>query len=318
MSCQHDTNSRFKFTATDYISGQKFNVATCQQCGLTYTETKNLIIEDNEYYPEDYYGKESRYNYIFTKISSFLITKRLSLLQLKEKKPGSVLDIGCGQGWLLKFFAERNWQCKGIEVSEQAAFHAKSILALDISVGKNSSKKLPDNTFDVICLWHVLEHVKDAEKLLLEIHRLLRNNGQLLLGVPNAGSIEAKLGKQGWFHLDVPRHLIHFTESSLLNLLDKVGFQIVKKKYFIPEYDFFSFIQTCQNIMGLEMNLLYRFLRKGSLAKKSLTDVSLWHKAGVVITFPFLAILSLVWVPLMIAINQSSSITLLIEKKHVK
>jgi SAM-dependent methyltransferase len=117
-----------------------------------------------------------------------------------------------------------------------------------------------------VIMWHVLEHVPAVSTLMAEVKRILKPGGIFLIGVPNFGSIEARIAKAGWFHLDVPRHLNHFTKTVLLNELSSAGFAAKDCSCFAPEYDSFSFVQSTLNWLGLRHNLLYNFLR-GKKAK---------------------------------------------------
>jgi hypothetical protein len=110
-------------------------------------------------------------------------------------------------------------------------------------------------------LWHVLEHLRDPGAMLAQVHRLLRPGGTLLVGVPNFGSLEARLCRDKWFHLDVPRHLAHFTRCGLEGALDQAGLRVCGRGWFAPEYDAFSLVQSLLNCVGLRPNYLYNLLR---------------------------------------------------------
>jgi 2-polyprenyl-3-methyl-5-hydroxy-6-metoxy-1,4-benzoquinol methylase len=314
MICNHQKKFEHFFHARDYISNQDFEVTRCPQCGLAQTIVKRQITLDSKHYPDDYYGKEKRYGAFSSKIVNYLARRRVNYLGLLPSA-GSVLDIGCGQGWFLKQFKNQGWETLGIEVSDIAAFHARDQLGLKIIVGENATSTVNSDQYDVIGLWHVLEHLENPAIQLKEIHRLLKSNGKVLIGVPNFGSTEARLGKDGWFHLDVPRHLYHFNERSLSSILKEQGFKITKKQYFVPEYDFFSFVQTIQNRLGISMNLLYRTLRHGSLNSNS-GKTSLLDWLALIITTPLLSIASLIWVPLTLLVNNGSSLVLILEKEN--
>ena len=200
-------------------------------------------------------------------------------------------------------------------MSSSAAFHAREVLGLEVLVGERATGELENDSFDIISLWHVLEHATEPRALLSEAQRVLKKKGKLLLSVPNFSSLEARVGKQNWFHLDVPRHITHFTEDSLYATLDATGWEVIKKTYFTPEYDFFSFIQTAQNMCGLEMNLLYRMVRSGELRTKDAQKTSLIQDILAVVSFPLFALISLVYVPIANILQQGSSVNLIVKKK---
>jgi hypothetical protein len=107
----------------------------------------------------------------------------------------------------------------------------------------------------------VLEHWADPGEVLAAAARLLRGGGVLFVGVPNRGSPEARATRAGWFHLDVPRHLVHFTPASLARVLGDAGFEPRRWSFSAPEFDAFSFVQSALNRAGLRQNLLYDLLR---------------------------------------------------------
>jgi len=137
-------------------------------------------------------------------------------------------------------------------------------LGLPVRTGELIGMNFPDAHFDAVVMWHVLEHVPAVPALLAEISRLLKPGGVFLVGVPNFGSFESRVAKSGWFHLDVPRHLNHFTQTVLLKELCAAGFAPRRFSFFAPEYDSFSFVQSMLNRLGLRHNLLYNFLRSPS------------------------------------------------------
>lgn len=316
MICNHNNTSNVRFDAYDYISHKKYQVAVCRICKLGQTSIESPEKDTSDHYPTDYYGKETRYGPIISALVNHLAKRRINYLG-EIPSTGSVLDIGCGQGWLLKQFETLSWKTKGIEISDTAAFHARNQLGLDIEVGSNATKRLESGQFDVITHWHVLEHLADPITMLSEIHRLLSDNGKVLLGVPNFGSVEARFGKSAWFHLDVPRHIFHFNGNNLKELLKSQNLKIVGRQYYVPEYDFFSFVQTLQNKLGLEMNLLYKTVRQGSLSQTN-KKTSIFSWLGLLLTTPVFSALSLLWIPIALATNNGSSLILILEKEDAQ
>jgi SAM-dependent methyltransferase len=136
------------------------------------------------------------------------------------------------------------------------------VFHLDVSAVDVEELAATGASYDAVILWHVAEHLQTPEVTVRAIARLLRPGGVLLVAVPNFGSPEARIGRAGWFHLDVPRHLVHFTPATLTAILDATGFRPVKVTHLVPEYDLFSFVQTAENRLGLPANLLYDVLRR--------------------------------------------------------
>jgi SAM-dependent methyltransferase len=175
---------------------------------------------------------------------------------------GSVVDIGCGPGVLLDHMRARGWRVRGTERSPSAAQQARDVFHLDVRAQSVDDLVAEGETFDAVVLWHVAEHLHTPADTVRGIARLLRPGGILLIAVPNFASPESRVGRAGWFHLDVPRHLVHFTPSTLDAMLAAAGFEQVKVTHLVPEYDLFSFVQTIENRLGLPANLLYDVLRR--------------------------------------------------------
>jgi 2-polyprenyl-3-methyl-5-hydroxy-6-metoxy-1,4-benzoquinol methylase len=251
------------FSARDYISGDEFQIVRCGGCGLAFT----VPVPDDwqRYYPSTYYGEleGGRFPAMVEWLQNKLYAGRVRRVQkLNGGKPGKVLDVGCGRGFLLRAFQEAGWNVAGTEMSQSAAAYAREKLGLPVQIGELTELNLPENSFDAVVMWHVLEHFARPEVILREVHRLLRPAGIFLVAVPNFGSLEARLARDKWFHLDVPRHLTHFTARSLSRCLEQTGFRKEKTSVRSLEYDWFSATQSLLNRAGLEHNFLYDFLRQ--------------------------------------------------------
>jgi SAM-dependent methyltransferase len=174
---------------------------------------------------------------------------------------GRVLDVGCGRGRLLAAFRGQGWEVHGSELTEASASHPRA-LGIPVHVGTLDDAPWPVASFDAVVMWHVLEHWPDPAVAVAQAARLLRPGGVFAVGVPNHGSPEARLTGDGWFHLDVPRHLAHLDPGTLGRLLAERGLEVRRWSHVAPEYDAFSFVQSAENALGLPQNLLYRVLRR--------------------------------------------------------
>jgi SAM-dependent methyltransferase len=266
--CPHPPESQQSlFGARDYITGDRFVVEVCGNCGLAFTRPRPAAGELARYYPPAYYGGgNKRFPGVVEGLQRKLYGRRALTVEQMLGGKGRALDIGCGPGFLLRAFRERGWAVHGTEFSEESARHAREVLELPVSVGDIAGLKLEAGSFDAVVMWHVLEHMTEPAATVAEVARLLRPGGVLLCAVPNFASFEARLARDKWFHLDVPRHLHHFTPEALGTLLAVHGLKVARTSFFALEYDYFSFTQSVLNCLGLRHNLLYNVLR-GAQAK---------------------------------------------------
>jgi SAM-dependent methyltransferase len=147
--------------------------------------------------------------------------------------------VGCGTGGLLDWLKKHGWHVYGVEISKQAAEYGNKY-ELNIFNGELIEAKYPSAFFDVVVINQVLEHLYDPKKTLKEIHRILKTDGTLIVGVPNIDSYEAKVFGRYWSALDIPRHLYHFNLRSLKLLVEENNFnikRITNTAFFIPHQD---------------------------------------------------------------------------------
>lgn len=250
------------FVANDPASGDRFTIVRCTRCDLVQTSPAPSPSALDRYYPRGYHAATRRYRGGMDRVLSLVHRHRIRILERLLGGPGSVLDIGCGPGVLLNQMRSRGWRTRGTERSQGAAAQARDVFHLDVRAEAVDDLIAQGAKFDAVVLWHVAEHLHAPLEVLQGISRLVRPGGVLLVAVPNFASPEARLGRAGWFHLDVPRHLVHFTPSTLGAMLTATGFHSVRVGYLAPEYDLFSFVQTVENRLGLAPNLLYDVLRR--------------------------------------------------------
>jgi len=248
-----------EFYAKDYITGDEFLVYEYID---GWWKTAPDKVDYNKYYPDLYYSKgRQRFPFIIEAIQNLLYSYRSKYLIRLNKQKGTVLDIGCGPGHLLNQFLNNGCICKGIEYSDVAAEIPRNKYKLDVLVGDISKINFEEMKFDIIVSWHTLEHMEDPHVAVKKMVELLNPGGLLYISVPNIGSTEAMISKNNWFHLDVPRHLNHYSDQFMKNLLVTYNTKILDISYLNLEYDTFSTIQSWQNRIGIEHNLLYKSLK---------------------------------------------------------
>lgn len=203
------------------VSGESFSLLLDKDLQLLKTAPQPSLENLGSYYEsEDYISHTDGTRTLFEKVYQIVkrnaIRKKVKLLS-KYNKKGTVLDIGAGTGDFLVEAKRQGWNTKGIEPNPKAK---------QIAVSKNvtfsdSLEVLGNNSFDVITMWHVLEHVPNLEFQISELKRLLKPNGTIIIAVPNFKSFDAKHYKEFWAAYDVPRHLWHFSKIAIQKLFQK-------------------------------------------------------------------------------------------------
>jgi SAM-dependent methyltransferase len=141
---------------------------------------------------------------------------------------GSLVDVGCGSGAYMARLRSLGWAVRGLEPNADACAHARASLRLDVLCGTLDGRVLPEASCDVVTLWHTLEHTSHPLRTLKEAYALLKPGGLIMLEVPNWDSAQRRIFGVRWFHLDLPRHLLHFTLPCLGRYLAAAGFTDVK------------------------------------------------------------------------------------------
>jgi SAM-dependent methyltransferase len=162
------------------------------------------------------------------------------------------------------------WSVQGIEIDRAIAASLSEAYGIDVLSGDLLQHRLPEASFDVIVISHVLEHLRRPLETMQECKRLLKQGGLLVVSVPNLHSLQSSVGKKGWFHLDLPNHLYLFSERGLVQLLQSNSFRIVNIQRLDLEYGPFGWLQTLLNLSGIRENTLYHVLKSSSLRKNDM------------------------------------------------
>jgi 2-polyprenyl-3-methyl-5-hydroxy-6-metoxy-1,4-benzoquinol methylase len=295
------------FEARDPATGDAFSIVQCRQCDLAQTAPAPSEQELDGYYPQGYHSTTRRYRGGLDRVLTMVHRSRIRAIERLAGGRGSVLDIGCGPGVLINQMRSRGWRVRGTERSPSAAQQARNVFRLDVSAVDVDDLVAAGANYDAVVLWHVAEHLHAPQQTLRGIARLLRPGGVLLIAVPNFASPEARFGRSGWFHLDVPRHLVHFTPATLLAMLVAEGFRPVKASHLVPEYDLFSFVQTVENRLGLPPNLLYDVVRRSEARLRQRRSGPVAAGIAVGLAVP-LSVAAALLAPLAAALGRSATI----------
>jgi 2-polyprenyl-3-methyl-5-hydroxy-6-metoxy-1,4-benzoquinol methylase len=221
------------FTCKDFVaSGEVFQIQRCDNCSFLFTNPRPEIKEIGSYYQSDRYishsGNKKGLMYIlYDIVRNYSIKKKLNLIK-RFNSTGKLMDLGCGLGdFLYGAHHDGVFDCVGVDISEDAIKNVKNKFGLDV-LKENQLDSFPQNSFDVITQWHVLEHVQLLNERIIQLKRLLKQGGTLFIAVPNSNSWDAKLYKRFWDAYDVPRHLYHFNQESFKLLMEKHDLKVIE------------------------------------------------------------------------------------------
>jgi 2-polyprenyl-3-methyl-5-hydroxy-6-metoxy-1,4-benzoquinol methylase len=222
--------------ARDYlVSGKVFNIVQCSFCGFLLTNPRPSQEEIQNYYRSEAYishteSRKSFHDYLYHVVRRMMLKRKIRLLKKHTASETiKILDYGCGTGCFLKAASLAGFRIVGFEPN----LHAQNILkSKGINHFDNTTKLFKNNseTYDIITLWHVLEHIHEFPGILNKFYTLLKSRGLLVIAVPFANSADAAYYKEYWAAYDVPRHLYHFTTQTLLDVCSKNGFQLIDSK----------------------------------------------------------------------------------------
>lgn len=223
-------------TVKDFsVSGEEFVLWQCTDCSLRFTQDVPEEIEIGPYYKsEDYISHTNTskgfINKTYQRVRNYTLQKKAALIiQQTGVQRGSLLDVGCGTGGFLHVMKEKGWEITGIEPDDDARNIAQQLYNFT-PLQPNAINDLPEQSFDAITLWHVLEHVHDLQGYIQKLKALLKSSGKLFIAVPNYQSTDASIYRTHWAAYDVPRHLYHFSPKSIEVLMQKNGLKLTAKQ----------------------------------------------------------------------------------------
>ena len=276
-SCPLCNGSKMKLLFSSLTDFSEFHLVQCQTCKLTRTfplpNDEILHIHDIA----SYYGRDvNKFNPHVQKLRNHIMRMRakhyLSLIP-DSIQPPKILDVGCAEGRLLKSFREYGCQCWGIEHSSYPAQRFLDSERIVYLQGDLHTMNLPEGAFDLIFLWHALEHMDNPHLVMSRLHTLLAPRGTIIVAVPNFSSMEARRFKQFWFHLDIPWHKYHFNEKSIRYLITKTHLKIIKMSTLCFEQGPYGLLQSTLNAMGWPKNEFYEALKGNMTRRRSIHGI---------------------------------------------
>ena len=218
-------------TCKDYlVTRQQFDLLYNEELDMLETyPMPSLDILPSYYKSEAYISHTDSSKTLLDKIYQFVkginINHKIKLIDSLDKEEKKILDIGCGTGDFLNVCKKNNYKVFGVEPNENANKIASNKIGGKLVKNLN---EISESQFDIITLWHVLEHVPNLEEYISQIKKLLKPSGYLIIAVPNFKSFDADYYKQYWAAFDVPRHLWHFSKKSIQVLFSKQQIKVIK------------------------------------------------------------------------------------------
>jgi SAM-dependent methyltransferase len=242
------------------LSDRRFDLRRCRDCGTAVTAgSPEPDLHDGGAFRA---GRPRLHRLALPALRAF-DGRRLRLLEELAQPGDRVLDAGAGQGRFVAVARASGFDAFGIEPArrgvERAAVIGAPVLAVDIE-----SASLRAGSLDAVTLWHVLEHLEDPGAALARIAGWLRPGGGLLIGVPNLASAQARLGRDRWFHLDVPRHRTHFTPAGIGRLLEAGGFEVLAIRHRLLEHNPYGMWQSGVSRLTRHPSYLYNLLKRNA------------------------------------------------------
>ncbi len=241
----------------------RYRLVQCRSCGMGYVNPRPTPRALERFYPADYrpYRTRVRQSSIGKSVKKYLETQVLrtclgyppervrpwerllgrlaaswvgpsrdSHTSIPWHGQGRLLDFGCGSGWFAERMSERGWQVTGLDVSPQVAADVRQRLGIPVHVGTLPHPALAPNSFDVVNMGAVLEHVPHPHEVIGAARAALKPGGLLVISVPNRDSWSFRHAGAAWFSLDLPRHLLHFTPATLRRLVEEHGFEVCEER----------------------------------------------------------------------------------------
>jgi len=230
-SCNSKEFRNYLICQDHTVSKESFAITQCINCNLLLTNPRPSKKSIGKYYAsEDYISHTDKANnitnYLYKIVRNITFKTKRNWIEKNEGKK-KILDYGCGTGQFLKYLSQNNWETTGVEPDDQARDIASKTDGIKVY---SKIEEVSKEKFNIITLWHVLEHVHEINKLIEHLQKLLTKKGRLIIAVPNHDSYDRKYYKEYWAAYDVPKHLYHFNTETLTELMKQHSFKLVDTK----------------------------------------------------------------------------------------
>jgi 2-polyprenyl-3-methyl-5-hydroxy-6-metoxy-1,4-benzoquinol methylase len=255
-------NFTFQFEAKDYtVSQNSFGVLSCNDCHLTFTNPRPKAEEAGYFYKSANYishsdTQQGLINKLYHTVRKITLKQKAGWIKSYQKGNKNLLDVGCGNGHFLQTCKADGWNVSGMELDPETASRASNLVREPIY--PNLLEIPNEKQFDLITLWHVLEHVYELDAYFEFFKKRIQADGKLLLALPNSKSFDATYFKEFWAAYDVPRHIYHFNPDTIQFVAKKHGFQLEKQRGQL--FDSFYIALLSNQYKSGKKRLLHAFL----------------------------------------------------------
>lgn len=240
-----------------------FGLLRCVACGTAVTAGDAPTFEE-AHDGGSYATRRPRGSGLAAPLLRAFDRQRLRLLARHGARSGRLLDAGAGRGRFVAAAAAAGWDAGGMEPAARGVEAARDVYGVALQRAGIEDAAVDPGSVDAVTLWHVLEHVDDPHATLATLHDWLRPGGLVLVGVPNRLALQARIGGDRWFHLDVPRHRTHFTPDGLARAAGAAGLEVVAFHGVLLEHNPFGMWQSVVNRLSGTTSYLYYLLKRAA------------------------------------------------------
>ena len=229
--CGNENHNHWRSGIDHNVSKDTFNIVECNKCGFRFTNpvpSENTI--GNYYKSENYISHSSTKKGLINKVYHVVRNRAIKQKEQLAKRYAqnkTILDIGCGTGDFLGYCKNQNWKTKGLEPDADARSLALKNNGVETE-SLDALRSIEDGSYDIISMWHVLEHVYNLNDDISEYKRILKSGAHLIVAVPNCSSHDSDHYQEHWAALDLPIHLYHFQPKNIEDLFQKHGMELVE------------------------------------------------------------------------------------------
>lgn len=272
MACNHKKKKKI-------LSVGETSLFQCTNCLLVLNDKYKKGFDPKQIYT-NYYRNEIAGRFVFSieYIVRFFRFFRAFKVYTINPKARSILDIGSGRGFML-YYLKKYYRYKttvGTQIEKKSYEFSKNKLGLEIYNKDLLNISFKNRQFDLVTIWHVLEHVSRPEEYVIKIRKLLKTNGILVVEVPNFDSWTRAFANKYWLGLDLDHHLFFFNKKTLISLLKKYGFKIKRAQTFSIEYSAFTSAQSIISLITKTDNIFFSSIQTGKFTPYIILHLALF------------------------------------------